>query len=395
MLASSSLRGVLEFAVLPGRSLGEIALGEAMNSVLKYVQEKNAVAGVEFKYNDEEPLSTDMVIRLPKNGLVFRFEPASQRLKSIEIFQFNHIRLSYQGHDFSSAKIIPTFLLMYKLFGPTYPGTFDATLKEYTLKYPGVSMVFPIPDQHVPLYTKEDMPLEFPDGTTPVLSRLYLYHGADNWRQAVPPPLPVGHAGGSGLPAEKLSNFTLTPHRGVTLHFANGDAVHVRIGTTDTQDLLTELGEPDAVWRKREDKLRIHAPGNADHASAESDTDDNPVDYFFNYFRYGFDVLLDGRTHRCLKLVLHTNFPGHYDFDRYRKCQFSIQTDEDSAKGSITADSKWSDIERVFGPAQGRQVILNRGSHHADPFGATAMRGYDGLIFEIMKNGHLATLTIY
>jgi hypothetical protein len=34
-----------------------------------------------------------------------------------------------------------------------------------------------------------DLPLEFPDGTTPVLARLYVYHGADDWTQAIPPPV--------------------------------------------------------------------------------------------------------------------------------------------------------------------------------------------------------------
>ncbi|KAI9597289.1 hypothetical protein BDF19DRAFT_436458 [Syncephalis fuscata] len=356
-----SEKHLLELNVQPGRALGDIALGDSVNSIIKYVHSKDASMPVEFKYNDEDPLSTDLVIRLPKHGLIFRFDPASQRLKSTEIFNFEHVRLFYQGHDFCSPKVIPTFLLLYKLFGPTYPGTFDAENKEYILKYPGITFVFPIPEQHVQLYSQEDLPLEFPDGTTPVLSRLYIYHGGDDWTQAIPPPI-----------AQLLC-------------------------LTDTQDLLTELGEPDAIWRKREDKLRIHAAKDtSEHTTPETNTDDAPVDYFFNYFRYGFDILLDGRTHRCLKVVLHTNTPGHYDFDRYRKCQFRIQLDEEFNKekseslGSITADAKWLDVERILGPAHGRQVMLNRGSHHTDPFGTTAMRGYDGLIFEVMKNGHVA-----
>jgi hypothetical protein len=36
-----------------------------------------------------------------------------------------------------------------------------------------------------------DMPLEFPDGTTSVLARMYIYYGADHWRQAIPPPIPT------------------------------------------------------------------------------------------------------------------------------------------------------------------------------------------------------------
>ena len=49
----------------------------------------------------------------------------------------------------------------------------------------------------------------------------------------------------------------------------------MQIGLTDTQDLLTVLGEPDAVWRKREDKLRIHAaaePADSPPSASEPGT---------------------------------------------------------------------------------------------------------------------------
>lgn len=89
-------------------------------------------------------------------------------------------------------------------------------------------------------------------------------------------------------------------------------------------------------------------------------------DYFYNYFSRGLDILFDGQvlmlqkgllffslihtsklivvvidfqfstiplfvswfltmqTHRIKKFVLHTNFPGHPDFNTYMKCNFVI-----------------------------------------------------------------------
>jgi hypothetical protein len=86
-------------------------------------------------------------------------------------------------------------------------------------------------------------------------------------------------------------------------------------------------------------------------------------DYFYNYFSRGIDILFDGQvwiafvvyisvphtsafrqhffcevqpecwseiffflvqTHRIKKFVLHTNFPGHSDFNSYMKCNFAI-----------------------------------------------------------------------
>jgi len=41
------------------------------------------------------------------------------------------------------------------------------------------------------------------------------------------------------------------------------------------------------------------------------------LDYFFNYFDLGIDILFDGVTNVVKKFILHTNFPSHYDFNRY------------------------------------------------------------------------------
>jgi hypothetical protein len=77
-----------------------------------------------------------------------------------------------------------------------------------------------------------------------------------------------------------------------------------------------------------------------------SNEEEAVLDYVWNYFEAGFDVVFDGETH-CVKkfvwyviyismlvflgwglyllcLCSHTNFPGTYDFHRYRKCHFQI-----------------------------------------------------------------------
>lgn len=47
-------------------------------------------------------------------------------------------------------------------------------------------------------------------------------------------------------------------------------------------------------------------------------------DYFYNYFARGFDILFDGKTHKIKKFILHSNYPGHADFNSYLKCNFVI-----------------------------------------------------------------------
>lgn len=38
----------------------------------------------------------------------------------------------------------------------------------------------------------------------------------------------------------------------------------------------------------------------------------------------GLDILFCGKTHRVRKFVLHTNVPGHPDFNIYAKCNFML-----------------------------------------------------------------------
>lgn len=38
----------------------------------------------------------------------------------------------------------------------------------------------------------------------------------------------------------------------------------------------------------------------------------------------GLDILFHGNTHRVRKFVLHTNVPGHPDFNVYAKCNFVL-----------------------------------------------------------------------
>jgi len=148
-------------------------------------------------------------------------------------------------------------------------------------------------------------------------------------------------------------------------------------------------------------------------------------DYFYNFFALGVDILFDIQTHLIKKFILHTNFPSHYEFNQYVKCNFRITIDDQlralvnsttipqqnsnppgssnsnseiSQRGTtpshvITPDTKWPDIQRLLGPC-GKPVIHNRGSN-ANPFGPTLFYGYKGIIFEVMQNQHIASVCLF
>ncbi|KAG0223673.1 hypothetical protein BGW41_005433, partial [Actinomortierella wolfii] len=319
------------------------------------------IPAVDIKYSDENPFAADIILHLQSNGIELRFEPVSQRLKLIIVEDFTKLRLTYQGHEVSSTKALPTFLLVYKLFGPTYLGAFDGTNHRYTLRYPGLSFIFPIPEKHMLLYQESaDHPLEFPDGTTPVASHMYIFHGAD-WNVATPPPLStvarnIQETGSPSLSHARLyeargelERVIAKIHYGVVLHFAvapgHQQKVPILLHISTPQDLLTDLGPPANIYYKEEDKMKIHSETSKETSQQGANEEDGilgsmedvgydrsgstqsgpmPNDYFYNYFHLGLDVLFDGSSHLCKKIIMHSNIPGHFDFQSYKRCPFVI-----------------------------------------------------------------------
>ncbi|KAI9265979.1 hypothetical protein BY458DRAFT_556628 [Sporodiniella umbellata] len=485
----------IELVIIPGRSLGPFKLGSSLWDNLNFLLDKSQFfPSVELKYSQEDPLECDFIVALPKSGLNLRYDGSLQRLKSIECYDPSRVKLIYQNSDVSSSKTIPTFLLIYKSFGPTYPGEFDTAQSTYTLKYPGLAFTFPIPAKHQNLYkSSTDLPLEFPDGTTPIASKIVLYSNSSTWQEAAVPSLPKVIAESNASTSIKygkterreVENVIVKPTKGITLVFpaanstgaiennvnshknangeegdiasntANGNKAHstfihhrtvsIYLHSSTPQDILAELGKPSRIFYKEEDKMKIHSVSEQSNSSqtlphqpfelSASDTaaaaannmiDDRgvqPTDYFFNYFYLGIDILIDGALHVCKKVVLHGNVPGHYDFQKYKRCPFQIQFSkrktkknkqanpsllvdvEDDNEETITASMKistmqeripWDCNSTIKDDSSKKPVILTRGSSEQNPFGSTYLTGYDeGIVMEVMKNGCVPTVVIF
>lgn len=59
----------------------------------------------------------------------------------------------------------------------------------------------------------------------------------------------------------------------------------------------------------------------------------------------------------------------------------------------ISADSHFQDIEAVMGDA-GIATIHTRGLG-SNPFARTHVHGYKGVAFEVMRNGYMASMTLF
>ena len=70
--------------------------------------------------------------------------------------------------------------------------------------------------------------------------------------------------------------------------------------------------------------------------------------------------LFDGKTHQVKKFILHTNYPGHYDFSVYNRCEFRISVPHRIESTLIFKGSWLALITREF------VVILSKSSLKQD-----------------------------
>lgn len=304
------------------------------------------------------------------HSISLSFDSKTQRLKFIHVDDLSKVKLSYGNSLFSGRKDITHFVNIYQTFGPTYPGKYNKK-SEYVLSYPGLTFVFPIPDVFRKQYeNSQEMPIEFPDRTTPIATEMILFRGHDLENPQFPP-----------LKDEKnhyYEEVKVVLGKNIVLMDRKRS-----IGIKQTpQDVMSELGSPDQIFFKSHDKLRIHSSKMND----ENMHMDQPtaVDYFYNYFSLGIDVMFNGATHTVEKIILRTNFPGSKDFNVYRKCNYQIQVRDHV----ITPNEKFETISKYLG--EGAKPLI-----HTSPFGKTWYHAFKNCVFEVLESGYVNSVTIF
>ena len=311
----------------------------------------------------------------------------------------------------------PTFRHIYKnLIGPTFPGEYiepeagdETGMGLYVLSYPGIAFSFPIhrsswspgkdvvsllsasashpaasmaifsgdswPDARENLYAQTFEPLK----TFPLFAKS---------REPVPDEVSLVRIYGEGR-LELVRPFSSAP-------------LWLQLGETTPQELVAELGPPDAIYRKNDQRMSIHkrsASGtntrpetneyrqddstDTDQSSAHTTTDDSDEEdgdeevagnlsgeCFYNYFYRGFDILIStpslpsqrppskkisepsdfdipDASSRLVasKLVLHGNVPGSYPFNRHRRCRWEIQYLDKPGTDAVNSETPFKDIK--------------------------------------------------
>ncbi len=345
-----------------------------------------------------------MLVNLPLNGIRLRFDGADQRLRLIEVVDFSRTTISYKNIDLikrtkgsgvePDTEITvqgPAFRHVYnRLFGPAYegeyipPGHGDPT-GTYVLSYPGLAFSFPV--KHKMWSDKADFVSVLSSSATSQATSMAIFAGS-SWPEVrnilftAPGALPRT-AGLLGKNAdafpEEVEEVRLWGAGRVDFARRSGPVTVVQLSETTPQDLIADFGPPDAIYRKDDHRISIHAgsrkssrrrlsmsPGmdphsiDTDQSSLQSYTDDSEIDQqaagddksgevqtecFYNYFHHGFDALISSPAARSplfpgpedlitaesgsaesvvTKLIIHGNVPGSYSFNRHRRLRWKI-----------------------------------------------------------------------
>ena len=98
--------------------------------------------------------------------------------------------------------------------------------------------------------------------------------------------------------------------------------------------------------------------------------------------------------------MLHTNPPCHVSFGAYTKAVFVLETPGGARLG---ADAHWQEVKAALGPNERPAVntggpagdASHGGAAHPAAFGPTFVYAYNGVTVEVLRNGRLASLTLF
>ncbi|KAG5947332.1 hypothetical protein E4U53_006430 [Claviceps sorghi] len=365
----------------PGRALGFLILGASLHDILTRLKaEPQRFPKLEVVYSPEQPVTEPVCIVLPQNGIRLRFDGPEQRLRLIEVVDFTKNHITFKDRDLvkppangihragspvaGESPLGPTFRHIYhRVLGPTYGGEFlapptgsqeDGT---YVLSYPGVAFNFSLAKSAYSADKDVVTLLSPPASPNRVATSMAVFSGT-SWaeaRQTLWTDVLPSVKQTSVLPRTKdvyPDEVSLVRIRGGgrldlfrkwTKH-----AFRIQLGETTPQELVMELGPPNAIYRKSEQKMIIHkmrTTSNAhgrtgagagagttgtgagagtgdlhrpedltdtDQSSMNTGSDDSGDDEavddqqtdginasgecFYNYFYLGFDILLSPAT---------------------------------------------------------------------------------------------------
>ncbi|EFY86662.1 UPF0183 domain protein [Metarhizium acridum CQMa 102] len=213
----------------------------------------------------------------------------------------------------------------------------------------------------------------------------------------------------------------------------------------------SDISRPDDLTDTDQSSMNTGSDDSDNDEAIDEHTAGNPLEEcFYNYFYLGFDILLSLPTQPsavppgddtnedpaenptkhhhpdrlvATKVVLHGNVPGSYEFNRHRRCRWEIAYLDD-----FTSETEFKYVEEGMNskwkgayspgkvPQRQRGMVLNRGwgdspgssceflggweesgAKRAEANGdsTTTLYGFPGMVFEVLRNDYVNTVTIF
>lgn len=388
---------------------------------------------IDVSYSPSKPLAAPVILNLPPNGIRLRFDGPDQRLRLIEVLDFTKTQFVYKNTDLvklpettgpestPSSSSGPAFRHVYnRLMGPAFPGEYLPPASNsgsaqglYILSYPGIAFTFPFQD------SKWDPAKDFVSllsSSAAAAGKSMAIFGGESWQDAChdlmtapcsnPRSLALSSRGKEMRPRE-VDLVRIRGHGWVDMERgANTPAFRIRLGTTTPQDLVAELGPPDAIYHKSDRKMAVYKIQHRDRkttrtssgafyanhedmtdtdqsslqsASDNSDSEersnatgntrvDSSAECFYNYFHHGFDVFISRSTLPApgfsstendgnemaeigepkqlvaTKILLHANVPGSYPFNRYRRSRWVIDVQASEVDVDLNSETPFATL---------------------------------------------------
>lgn len=397
------------------------ALGASLHAILTRLKSQpQNYPKIDLAFSAAEPILDPIILNLPTTGLRLRFDGPDQRLRLIEIVDFSRTTFSYKSTDLvrrtnTSESVIetvpgPSFKHLYnRLFGPSYPGEYIApdngeSQGTYVLSWPGLAAKFAL--KHRSWSEKADFVSLLSSSAASPATTLAIFSGS-SWPEArstlytkrphLPRSLTLASKPSESVPDE-IEEVVIHQGGSLELFRRSSSPFMLILNETTPQDLVSELGPPDAIYRKSGSKISIHAEGTRsrtrrpsgspmlephlnehDRVSNRSYTDDSeneafnldcPADdeasseAFYNYFHHGFDALVSspptlGTSREAslsytpsdlvvTKVFLHGNIPGSFSFNRHRRSRWRVELDDHGLPLPLTSEMRFKEISDIL-----------------------------------------------
>ena len=410
------------------RVLTLVALGSSIYSIISRLKASPQLyPKLELSYSAAEPITQPVILSLPVNGVRLRFDGPDQRLRLIEVLDFSLSTFVYKNIDLvrrakgsdeanqdETSPCGPTFRHVYsRLFGPTYAGEYlapDDGLADgtYVLSYPGLAFTFPV--KHKAWSNKIDFVSILSSNATGPAKSMAIFSGS-SWTEArsnlyakLPsyPRSPALIGKSVETVPDEIEEVIVLGGGMLELVRRNSPTFAITLNETTPQDLVAELGPPDAIYHKHDRRISIHAKGKAtsrrrssaspgldpqaldnDQSSVLSYTEDSDFEpeidedqthassdeCFYNYFSHGFDILISAPSVKspvfpqadpndvsgsssaqlvATKMLLYGNVPGSFSFNRHRRSRWVIRADSEGEDIAMTSELPFSDTSSVL-----------------------------------------------